>query len=35
MIIAASTTIRAASESDFHEWLPLWDGYNAVYSRDA
>jgi GNAT superfamily N-acetyltransferase len=25
--------IRAAAPSDFDEWLPLWEGYNAFYER--
>ena len=26
-------TVRALRESDYPEWLPLWDGYNAFYGR--
>jgi GNAT superfamily N-acetyltransferase len=29
----ASPTIRAVSRSDFEQWLPLWEGYNAFYGR--
>jgi GNAT superfamily N-acetyltransferase len=25
--------IRAVATSDFDQWLPLWDGYNAFYKR--
>jgi hypothetical protein len=25
--------IRNVAPSDFDEWLPLWDGYNAFYKR--
>lgn len=25
--------VRPISESDFHAWLPLWEGYNAFYGR--
>jgi GNAT superfamily N-acetyltransferase len=25
--------VRPVVESDFAEWLPLWDGYNAFYGR--
>ena len=25
--------IRAARKSDYPQWLPLWDGYNAFYGR--
>lgn len=26
-------TIRATTASDFDQWKPLWDGYNAFYGR--
>jgi GNAT superfamily N-acetyltransferase len=26
-------TIRFVAESDYAEWLPLWDGYNKFYGR--
>jgi hypothetical protein len=29
----ASPTIRAVRRSDFEQWLPLWEGYNAFYGR--
>ena len=25
--------IRPVSQTDFDDWLPLWDGYNAFYGR--
>jgi GNAT superfamily N-acetyltransferase len=25
--------IRPVRQSDFEQWLPLWDGYNAFYGR--
>ena len=25
--------IRPVQQSDFNEWKPLWDGYNAFYGR--
>ena len=25
--------IRAVATTDFDQWLPLWDGYNAFYKR--
>lgn len=25
--------IRAVAPTDFDQWLPLWDGYNAFYQR--
>ena len=25
--------IRAVTRQDYHQWLPLWDGYNAFYGR--
>ena len=28
-----SVNVRSAVESDYAEWLPLWDGYNAFYGR--
>ena len=27
-------TIRPPKESDYAEWRPLWDGYNAFYGRE-
>ncbi len=26
-------TIRFATQDDFAQWLPLWDGYNRFYGR--
>ena len=26
-------TIRPVAATDFDQWLPLWDGYNAFYGR--
>jgi GNAT superfamily N-acetyltransferase len=31
----ASLLVRAAVRSDFEQWLPLWDGYNAFYGRSG
>jgi GNAT superfamily N-acetyltransferase len=28
-------TIRLAHPSDFPQWKPLWDGYNAFYGREG
>jgi GNAT superfamily N-acetyltransferase len=28
-------TIRAVTQSDYAQWLPLWDGYNAFYKRSG
>lgn len=28
-------TIRPVARSDFPQWLPLWDGYNAFYGREG
>jgi GNAT superfamily N-acetyltransferase len=28
-----SISIRPVAKSDFEQWLPLWDGYNAFYGR--
>ncbi len=27
--------IRDVSHSDYEQWLPLWDGYNAFYGRSG
>ncbi len=27
--------VRPVSRDDFDQWLPLWDGYNAFYGREA
>ncbi len=29
------TTIRPATPSDYDQWLPLWQGYNAFYGRSG
>jgi len=26
-------TIRAVQRDDYHQWRPLWDGYNQFYGR--
>jgi GNAT superfamily N-acetyltransferase len=28
-------TIRPITHSDYSQWLPLWDGYNAFYGRSG
>ncbi len=28
-------TIRPVTPTDFDQWLPLWDGYNAFYGRSG
>ena len=28
-----SLVVRPVSRSDYEQWLPLWDGYNAFYGR--
>jgi GNAT superfamily N-acetyltransferase len=30
-----SCLIRTVAPSDFEQWLPLWDGYNAFYGRSG
>ncbi|WP_298254783.1 GNAT family N-acetyltransferase [Bradyrhizobium sp.] len=27
--------VRSAARSDYEQWLPLWDGYNAFYGRSG
>jgi len=27
--------VRPAAPTDFPQWLPLWDGYNAFYGRSG
>src|SRR3546814_3850301 len=27
--------VRTVTESDFPQWLPLWDGYNSFYGRSG
>jgi GNAT superfamily N-acetyltransferase len=29
----SSLIIRPIKQSDYNQWLPLWDGYNAFYGR--
>jgi GNAT superfamily N-acetyltransferase len=31
--MSAAIQVREARASDFDQWLPLWDGYNAFYER--
>jgi GNAT superfamily N-acetyltransferase len=31
--LAAPLTVRPVEQEDFHNWLPLWDGYNRFYGR--
>jgi len=28
-------SIRAVERTDFDQWLPLWEGYNAFYGRSG
>ena len=28
-------SIRSVTSQDFDQWLPLWEGYNAFYSRSG
>src|SRR5215475_10368154 len=28
-------TVRSVRRSDFDQWLPLWEGYNAFYGRSG
>ena len=30
-----SLTVRTVRRSDFDQWLPLWEGYNAFYGRSG
>jgi GNAT superfamily N-acetyltransferase len=30
-----SVQIRAVRQSDYDDWLPLWNGYNAFYGRSG
>ena len=32
-MISDSVQIRAIARTDFDQWLPLWEGYNAFYER--
>ncbi|HET7888536.1 MAG TPA: GNAT family N-acetyltransferase [Bradyrhizobium sp.] len=31
--MSASLLVRPVTRSDYAQWLPLWDGYNAFYGR--
>ena len=31
----AGALIRPVARSDYDQWLPLWDGYNAFYGRQG
>lgn len=31
--MSGDLTVRFVKRSDFNNWLPLWDGYNAFYGR--
>ena len=31
----SSVLIRPVQRTDFNDWLPLWDGYNAFYGRSG
>jgi len=33
--LTETTLIRAVQPSDFSNWKPLWDGYNAFYGREG
>ena len=33
--MTSSLNIRSINESDYAQWLPLWDGYNAFYGRQG
>jgi len=30
-----SLVVRPVARSDYEQWLPLWDGYNAFYGRSG
>ncbi len=32
-VVFAIPTIRPVTRTDYDQWLPLWDGYNAFYQR--
>jgi GNAT superfamily N-acetyltransferase len=34
-LLPADLTIRPVERSDYDQWLPLWDGYNAFYGRSG
>ena len=31
--MSLAVTVRSVRASDFDQWLPLWEGYNAFYGR--
>ncbi len=31
--MSLAVTVRPVRRSDFDQWLPLWEGYNAFYGR--
>ena len=33
--MSLAVTVRPVRQSDFDQWLPLWDGYNAFYGRSG
>jgi len=33
--MSAAFRVRSVVASDYAQWLPLWDGYNAFYGRSA
>lgn len=33
--MAETVVIRPIERRDYDQWLPLWDGYNAVYGRSG
>jgi GNAT superfamily N-acetyltransferase len=34
-IVTTAFVIRSVAPTDFSQWLPLWDGYNAFYGRSG
>ena len=33
--MSSSLIVRPVTPSDYAQWLPLWDGYNAFYGRSG
>jgi GNAT superfamily N-acetyltransferase len=33
--MSLAVTVRPVRPSDFDQWLPLWEGYNAFYGRSG
>src|SRR5215471_13670132 len=33
--MSLAVTVRSVRPSDFDQWLPLWEGYNAFYERSG